>query len=180
MWLTTRAGFVANFGSSNNGATPAAAQKRRMFLCVQDLTCPGASLIHSAGLAAHVPGVAAVEANARQYMPAANRPWEERLPGLFRVTDGTMETGVLTGPAPAVLPGPAPISVPAPVSRAAPSPQPAPTAPAVTSPQRRPVPPGSPGGLVPPPPALDDDDRDDLGDDDGDDDGDDGGEADDD
>jgi len=50
----------------------AAAQKFGMFLCVQDLTCPGASLIHSAGLAAHVPGVAAIEANARQYMPAAN------------------------------------------------------------------------------------------------------------
>ena len=43
-----------------------------MFLCVQDLTCPGASLIHSAGLAAHVPGVAAIEANGRQYCPAAN------------------------------------------------------------------------------------------------------------
>ena len=31
----------------------AAARKYEMFLCVQDLTCPGASLIHSAGLAAH-------------------------------------------------------------------------------------------------------------------------------
>ena len=69
-----------------------------LFLCVQDLTCPGASLIQSAALAAHVPGVAAVEANARQYCPAANRPWEERFPGLFRVTDGTMATGLLTGP----------------------------------------------------------------------------------
>jgi L-alanine-DL-glutamate epimerase-like enolase superfamily enzyme len=76
----------------------AAAQKMGMFLCVQDLTCPGASLIQSAALAAHVPGVAAVEANARQYCPEANRPWEERFPGLFRVTDGTMETGLLTGP----------------------------------------------------------------------------------
>ena len=34
----------------------AAAQKFGMFLCVQDLTCPGASLIHSAGIAARVPG----------------------------------------------------------------------------------------------------------------------------
>ena len=33
----------------------AAAQKFGMFLCVQDLTCPGASLIHSAGIAARVP-----------------------------------------------------------------------------------------------------------------------------
>jgi L-alanine-DL-glutamate epimerase-like enolase superfamily enzyme len=76
----------------------AAAQKYGLFLCVQDLTCPGASLIHSAGLAAHVPGVTAIEANARQFVPAANRGWEDRFPGLFRVTDGTMETGSLTGP----------------------------------------------------------------------------------
>ena len=75
----------------------AAAQKFGMFLCVQDLTCPGASLLHSAGLAAHIPGVAAIEANARQYMPAANKPWEERFPGIFHIKDGTMETGVLTG-----------------------------------------------------------------------------------
>jgi phosphoribosylcarboxyaminoimidazole (NCAIR) mutase len=76
----------------------AAAQKYKMFLCVQDLTCPGASLIHSAGLAAHVPGVAAIEANARQYVPAANKPWEARFPGIFRVTSGYMETGVLNRP----------------------------------------------------------------------------------
>ena len=67
-----------------------------MFLCVQDLTCPGASLIHSAGLAAHVPGVAAIEANARQYMPAANEPWAERFPGVFRITDGVVRTAELT------------------------------------------------------------------------------------
>jgi len=76
----------------------AAAQKHKMFLCVQDLTCPGASLIHSAGLAAHVPGVAAIEANARQYVPAANRPWEDRFPGIFKIRDGLMQTGSLTGP----------------------------------------------------------------------------------
>jgi hypothetical protein len=75
----------------------AAAQKFKMFLCVQDLTCPGASLIHSAGLAAHVPGVAAIEANARQYVPAANAAWEKRFPGIFAVKDGTMQTSVLTG-----------------------------------------------------------------------------------
>src|SRR5205085_6943506 len=53
----------------------AAAQKMGMFLCVQDLTCPGASLLQSASLAAHVPGVAAIESNSRQYCPAANVPW---------------------------------------------------------------------------------------------------------
>lgn len=76
----------------------AAAQKHNMFLCVQDLTCPGASLIHSAGLAAHVPTVAAIEANARQYVPAANAGWEKTHPGIFVVKDGYMQTGELTGP----------------------------------------------------------------------------------
>jgi L-alanine-DL-glutamate epimerase-like enolase superfamily enzyme len=94
----TGAALKACKGQSQSLLMAAAAQKYGMFLCVQDLTCPGASLIHSAGLAAHVPGVAAIEANSRQYVPAANRPWEERFPGIFRVTDGTMETAVLTGP----------------------------------------------------------------------------------
>jgi L-alanine-DL-glutamate epimerase-like enolase superfamily enzyme len=76
----------------------AAAQKHKMFLCVQDLTCPGASLVHSAGLAAHVPGVAAMEANAREYVPAANRPWEDKFPGIFKVRDGMMDTSGLDKP----------------------------------------------------------------------------------
>mgnify|MGYP005848688973 CR=1 FL=1 len=76
----------------------AAAQKFKMFLCVQDLTCPGASLIHSAGLAAHVPGVAAIEANARQYVPVANKEWEARFPGVFDVRDGFINTSLLNGP----------------------------------------------------------------------------------
>jgi len=76
----------------------AAVQKEKLFLCVQDLTCPGASLIHSAGLSAHVPGVAGIEANSRQYVPVANKPWVDRFPGLFVVKDGTMDTSVLTKP----------------------------------------------------------------------------------
>ena len=76
----------------------AVAQKHKMFLCVQDLTCPGASLLHSAGLAAHIPGVAAIEANAREYVPAANRAWEDKFPGIFKVRDGMMDTSVLDGP----------------------------------------------------------------------------------
>jgi L-alanine-DL-glutamate epimerase-like enolase superfamily enzyme len=76
----------------------AVAQKHKMFLCVQDLTCPGASLIHSAGLAAHIPGVAAMEANAREYVPAANKPWEDKFPGIFKVRDGWMDTSGLTRP----------------------------------------------------------------------------------
>lgn len=84
-------------GQSQAVLMAAAAQKFKMFLCVQDLTCPGASLIHSAGLAAHVPGVAGIEANSRQYVPAANAAWEKRFPGIFVIKDGSMETGVLTG-----------------------------------------------------------------------------------
>jgi L-alanine-DL-glutamate epimerase-like enolase superfamily enzyme len=76
----------------------AAAQKFGMFLCVQDLTCPGASLIHSAGIAARVPGNAGIEANARQFVPSANAPWEARFPGLFTIKNGVMQTGQLTGP----------------------------------------------------------------------------------
>jgi L-alanine-DL-glutamate epimerase-like enolase superfamily enzyme len=94
----TGAALKACKGQSQSLLLAAAARKKNLFLCVQDLTCPGASLIHSAGLAAHVPSVAAIESNARQYMPAANRPWEARFPGLFRIRDGTMETGLLTGP----------------------------------------------------------------------------------
>lgn len=84
-------------GQSGSLLMAAAAQKYGMFLCVQDLTCPGASLIHSAGLAAHVPGVAAIEANARQYMPAANAGWDKSHPGIFNIMDGQMKTCTLTG-----------------------------------------------------------------------------------
>ncbi len=85
-------------GQSHAMLMAAAAQKFGMFLCVQDLTCPGASLIHSAGIAARVPGNAGIEANARQFVPSANRAWEARFPGLFTLRDGVMATGQLTGP----------------------------------------------------------------------------------
>jgi len=84
-------------GQSHSLLMAAAARRYGMFVCVQDLTCPGAALVHSAGIAAWVPGVAGIEANARQYVPAANRPWEDRLPGIFRVTDGSMHTTCLDG-----------------------------------------------------------------------------------
>jgi len=76
----------------------AAAQKYGMFLCVQDLTCPGASFLHSASLSARIPTVAAIEGNARQYCPAANAAWADRFPTMFRITDGTLGTAVLDGP----------------------------------------------------------------------------------
>jgi L-alanine-DL-glutamate epimerase-like enolase superfamily enzyme len=85
-------------GQSQAMLMAAAAQKFGMFLCVQDLTCPGASLIHSAGIAARVPGNAGIEANARQFVPSANQAWEPRFPGLFTIHDGMMNTAQLTGP----------------------------------------------------------------------------------
>jgi L-alanine-DL-glutamate epimerase-like enolase superfamily enzyme len=94
----TGAALKACKGQTQSLLLAAAARKYGLFLCVQDLTCPGASLIHSAGLAAHVVGVAAIEANARQYVPAANAAWEQRFPDVFRTRDGTMATGQLTAP----------------------------------------------------------------------------------
>lgn len=93
----TGAALKACKGQSQSLLMAAAAQKLEMFLCVQDLGCPGASLIHSAGLAAHVPGVVAIESNSRQYCPAANAGWEDRFPGIFKIHDGSMDTSCLTG-----------------------------------------------------------------------------------
>jgi L-alanine-DL-glutamate epimerase-like enolase superfamily enzyme len=85
-------------GQSQTVLMAAAAQKYKMFVCVQDLTCPGASLIHSVGIAARVPAVAGIEANARQYVPAANEPWRNRFPGIFMFTDGYIRTAEIGGP----------------------------------------------------------------------------------
>lgn len=74
----------------------AAAQKYQLFLCVQDLTTPGESFLHSAGLAARVPTITAIEGNGRQYCPRANTGWEDRFPSIFHITDGTVGTGCLT------------------------------------------------------------------------------------
>jgi hypothetical protein len=93
----TGAALKACKGQTQSLLMAAAARKYGMFLCVQDLTCPGLSLIHSAGLAAHVRGVSAIESNARQYCPAANAAWARRLPGVFRISGGQMRTGELVG-----------------------------------------------------------------------------------
>jgi hypothetical protein len=85
-------------GQSQTVLMAAAAQKYKLFLCVQDLTCPGASLIHSVGISAHVPAVAGIEANARQYVPSANARWRRRFPGIFTITDGYIRTQDIGGP----------------------------------------------------------------------------------
>ncbi|UCD30638.1 MAG: hypothetical protein JSV03_04510 [Planctomycetota bacterium] len=76
----------------------AAALEFKMFITVQDLTCPGASFLHSVGLAARIPTVAAVEGNARQYCPSANEKWANKYPDLFTIKKGTIKTGSLTRP----------------------------------------------------------------------------------
>jgi L-alanine-DL-glutamate epimerase-like enolase superfamily enzyme len=76
----------------------AVAQHEKFYLCVQDLTCIGASLLHSASLAAHIPGVAAIESNGRQYCPAGNVAWADRYQGMFNVTTGQLPTAYLDEP----------------------------------------------------------------------------------
>ncbi len=76
----------------------AAAQEFGMFLAVQDLTCPGASFLQSAGLASHIRGVTAIEGNARQFCPSANDGWRDEYPSIFNITNGTVGTQILTGP----------------------------------------------------------------------------------
>ncbi|MDR2170272.1 MAG: hypothetical protein LBP59_09035 [Planctomycetaceae bacterium] len=73
----------------------AAAQKYNMFLCVQDLTCVGASFLHSATLSARFPAVAAIEGNGRQYCPAANKKWESKYPSMFIIKNGRLGSGKL-------------------------------------------------------------------------------------
>ena len=75
----------------------AAAQEFGMFLAVQDLTCPGASFLHSAGLASRIRSVTAIEGNARQFCPSANDGWNDEFPSIFNISDGTIGTQVLTG-----------------------------------------------------------------------------------
>jgi len=76
----------------------AVARHEKLYLCVQDLTCVGASLLHSASLAAHIPGVAAVESNGRQYCPQGNQAWMDRYADFFEVRSGMLPTGKLDGP----------------------------------------------------------------------------------
>src|SRR4029453_13610696 len=74
------------------------AGKEKIFLCGGDMSCPGAALIKTPNLQARVPPIPSVEANARQYLPQANKAWAARFPGMFRVTDGMLRTQEVSGP----------------------------------------------------------------------------------
>jgi hypothetical protein len=91
-------------GQSQSMVLNAAAQELNMFMTAQDLTCPGASLIQSAGIAAHVAKIDTLESNGREYVPSANRPWLKTFPGWFEVRDGKLHTANLTGPGLSAVP----------------------------------------------------------------------------
>jgi L-alanine-DL-glutamate epimerase-like enolase superfamily enzyme len=74
------------------------AEKQKMLVAGGDMSCPGAALIQTASFQARLPGVTSIEANARQFLPAANKAWEAQFPGMFRITDGMMRTGELIKP----------------------------------------------------------------------------------
>jgi L-alanine-DL-glutamate epimerase-like enolase superfamily enzyme len=78
--------------------TACVAGKQKMLVAGGDMSCPGAALIQTASFQARLPGVTSIEANARQFLPAANRAWEKRFPGMFQVTDGMMRTAELVKP----------------------------------------------------------------------------------
>jgi L-alanine-DL-glutamate epimerase-like enolase superfamily enzyme len=74
------------------------AGREKIFVCGGDMSCPGAALIQTTNLQARVPTITSVEANARQYLPQGNKPWEARFPGMFRVTNGMLRTDEVSGP----------------------------------------------------------------------------------
>jgi L-alanine-DL-glutamate epimerase-like enolase superfamily enzyme len=65
---------------------------------VQDLTNPSLALVESVGLAARTRTILGVEANSRQFFPAANAPEAKVHPRLYEVRDGHAYTESLTGP----------------------------------------------------------------------------------
>jgi len=62
---------------------------------IQDLTCPGLALVHSASLAARTDPIKGFEYNARQYLPFAYKEIQGKHKSLFRVKDGMVRTDSL-------------------------------------------------------------------------------------
>jgi L-alanine-DL-glutamate epimerase-like enolase superfamily enzyme len=75
----------------------AVAKGEGLFLCVQDLTCPGNAYLESASLASRV-GVDGLEANARQFCPGANEEAAGRHPEAFELQGGQVNATRLNGP----------------------------------------------------------------------------------
>ena len=73
----------------------------RRVLSPSTVSCPQTLPLRSPAvgnrMALHVPGTSAVEANAREFVPAANAGWEEKFPGIVVVRDGWMRTDGVDG-----------------------------------------------------------------------------------
>ncbi|MGC9316813.1 MAG: enolase C-terminal domain-like protein [Armatimonadota bacterium] len=82
-------------GHSSSLLYVAYAAEHDLVVTVQDLTNPGLSLIHSAGLAARIDTLMGVEYNSRQYLPWAAPELRERHPDVFTVQEGRIRTGSL-------------------------------------------------------------------------------------
>jgi L-alanine-DL-glutamate epimerase-like enolase superfamily enzyme len=74
----------------------AVAREYGMPVTVQDLTNPGLSFVHSAGLAARVSPIMGVEYNSRQYLPDASSDARSRHTGLFTTLDGQISTASIS------------------------------------------------------------------------------------
>ncbi len=75
----------------------AMAELARIPYAVQDLTNPSLALLESVGLAARTHTILGVEANSRQFFPAANAIEDAVHPDLYRVHDGVARTSTLRG-----------------------------------------------------------------------------------
>lgn len=62
---------------------------------IQDLTCPGLALVHSASLAARSKPIRGFEYNARQYLPFTYEEVQKRHESLFKVKSGKVRTDSL-------------------------------------------------------------------------------------
>jgi len=62
---------------------------------IQDLTCPGLALVHSAGFAARTNPIKGFEYNARQYLPFAFPEVQRRYSEIFKVKNGVVKTQCL-------------------------------------------------------------------------------------
>jgi len=76
----------------------ARADQQRIPYAIQDLTNPGISLVHSAGLAARLHPMMGVEANSCQYFPDANTSVGAVHPGISRRQDGQLNLESIQGP----------------------------------------------------------------------------------
>jgi hypothetical protein len=75
----------------------ALAEMARIPYAVQDLTNPSLALLQSVGLAAHCHPILGVEANSRQFFPAANEIVAGVHPQICHVQNGLIRTSSLTG-----------------------------------------------------------------------------------